>query len=168
MTLSGAGRPALERLIERVSAHLATIGGLLLLALALLVCASVLRRWLTSRPLPGDFELVQMGLAVAVFAFLPYCELRGANIFVDSFTTKLPQRLQALLDTLWSLLYFAAAALIAWRMTVGAFEELRSGTTTMVLGLPTGWAMIGASALGVWLVVATACVAWRRARSAAR
>ncbi len=33
---------------------------------------------------PGDFELVQMATAVAAFCFLPYCQLRRGNIFVDT------------------------------------------------------------------------------------
>ncbi len=39
-----------------------------------LVTASVLMRWLGGEGVNGDFELVQMGLALAVFAFLPLCQ----------------------------------------------------------------------------------------------
>ena len=54
--------------------------------LAVLVTASVLTRWLTAQGVPGDFELLQIGLALAVFAFMPLCQLRGGNLFVDTFT----------------------------------------------------------------------------------
>ena len=76
--------------VSRVSDRLALAGGVLLLALAVLVTVSVIARWLTSRGIPGDFELMQIGLALAVFAFMPLCQLRGGNLFVDTFTTRLP------------------------------------------------------------------------------
>ena len=50
--------------------------------------SSVLRRWLFSTPIPGDFELAQIGTAVAVFAFLPYCQVVRGNIVVDTFTAQ--------------------------------------------------------------------------------
>ena len=88
---------------------MALAGGVLLLALAVLVTASVLKRWLTSQGIPGDFELMQIGLALAVFAFMPLCQLRGGNLFVDTFTDRLPAGLQRRLDGLWSLVYAAVA-----------------------------------------------------------
>ena len=117
-------------LVERVSAGLALAGGGLILLLALLVSVSVLRRWLTADSVPGDFELVQNGLAIAVFAFLPICQLHGGNISVDAFTRTMPAQLQAGLDGVWALIYAAVAGLIAWGTAVGARETLASGTTT--------------------------------------
>ncbi len=77
-------------LVERVSVGLALAGGGLILLLAFLVTGSVLRRWLTADSVPGDFELVQNGLAMALFAFLPICQLHGGNISVDTFTRARP------------------------------------------------------------------------------
>lgn len=137
-------------IVDRVSAGLAVASGAVMLLLAFLVTASVLRRWLTAQAIPGDFELVQTGLAVAIFAALPLCQLRGANILVDSFTARAPAPLRAGLDALWSLVYAGVAGLLAWRMLEGTRDALAAGTTSMVLGLPVAWAM----ALG------TACLAW--------
>ena len=47
-------------------------GGAVLLGIALLTCWSVARRWLTSQPVPGDFELVSIGSGVAVLGFLAW------------------------------------------------------------------------------------------------
>ena len=135
-----------------------------MLAIAVLVTVSVLSRWTTSESVRGDFDLVQIGVALAIFAFLPFCQLRGANIFVDSFTTRLPARGRAALDALWSLLYAAAAGVIAWRMAAGARETVANGTTSMVLGLPIGWAMVVATAFMAWLAVAALVVAIRAVR----
>jgi TRAP-type C4-dicarboxylate transport system permease small subunit len=161
-------RPSGDRLlrtVDRVSDILALAGGALLLALAGLVTVSVLARWLTNRGIPGDFELVQIGLALAVFAFLPLCHLRGANLVVDSFTTRSPEWLRRGLDAFWCFVYAMVAALVAAMMAVGAAETIRSGTRSMVHGVPIGWAIAVAALLATWLaivVLLTAALAFSR------
>lgn len=166
----GTGRPAgpLAAFVERVTIALAVAGGAILIAFSVLVTVSVVRRWLTSQGIPGDFELVQLSLAIAVFAFLPLGQLRNSNIFVDTFTARAPRWVRTGLDLLWAFAYFLIAALITWRMTIGAFETIRSGTTTMVLGVPTGWAMLVSALLAAWLVIVTLLTVIRFARSLSR
>ena len=141
--------------VERITAALAIAGGGLMLAASLLVTVSVLLRWATSRGINGDFDLIQFAMPLAVFAFLPWCQLRGGNIFVDTFTLKLPKAVNAALDGLWALAYAAIAGLIAWRMAIGAQETVVSGTGTMVLNLPIGWAMAVAAIFALWLAIVT-------------
>jgi TRAP-type C4-dicarboxylate transport system permease small subunit len=144
--------------IARLAAGLAFAGGLVLLATALLTSASVLLRWLTRQPVRGDFELVSLGAGVAVLGFLAYGTLMRTNILVDTFTGWLPRRAAQAVDAFWSLVWAAAAAVLAERLWVGARETLRSGTTTMVLGLPTWWA-VGIGALG-FAATALAALYW--------
>lgn len=123
-------------------------GGLLLLAVAFMVGASVLSRWLFSRPVTGDVEMVQVGGGLAVLGFLAYGTLMRANIFVDSFTTRLPKRANQAIDAVWNLVWGVVALVLAERMAVGALEALRNGSTTMgLLGIPIWWA-IGLGAVG--------------------
>lgn len=150
--------------VSRVTVGLARAGGVLVLALAGLVTLSVLMRWAVGRVIPGDFELVQIGVSVATFAFLPLCQLRGQNIVVDTFTTRLPERAKAALDALWALVYFAVACLMAERMARGGLETLASGTTSMALALPVGWAVLAASVLSAWLAVVVLATAVRALR----
>jgi TRAP-type C4-dicarboxylate transport system permease small subunit len=150
--------------VTRVSDRLALLGGAVLVAMALLVTCSVLRRWLTSQPVPGDFELVQIGLSVAVFAFMPWCQLRGANLFVDTFTGRLPDLAQRRLDGCWAAVYAVVAGLIAVMMAVGAVETIRNGTRSMVLGLPIGWPIAVGAILVVWLAIVVAITALRDLR----
>ncbi|MDO9706709.1 TRAP transporter small permease [Paracraurococcus lichenis] len=125
---------------------LALAGGAALLATALLTTWSVVQRWLTRQPVPGDFELVSLGSGLAVMGFLAYGTLMRSNILVDSFTGWLPRRVNDLIDAVWALVWVGAAGVLAERLLLGARETLSSGTTTMVLGLPTWWA-IGLGAL---------------------
>jgi TRAP-type C4-dicarboxylate transport system permease small subunit len=96
---------------------------------------------------PGDFELVSLGSGLAVMGFLAHGTLRRTNILVDSFTGWLPRRVIRAMDAFWTLVWMGVATVLAERLFVGARELLRSGTTTMVLGLPTWWA-VGLGALG--------------------
>ena len=143
------------RLLNGISDRLALAGGMLLLAFAGLVTASVVARWLTSRGIAGDFELVQIGVALAVFAFMPLCQMRGGNLYVDTFTSRLPGRVRGILDRVWALAYAGVAALLAAMMAVGAAETMASGTRTMVLGVPLAWPIALAAGLLAWLAVVT-------------
>ena len=134
---------------------LALLGGAALLATAALSTWSVVQRWLTRQPVPGDFELVSLGSGIAVFGFLAYGTWTRSNILVDTFTTWLPRRAAQAVDAFWTLVWAGAAALLAERLLRGAVETRTSGTTTMVLGLPTWWAV----ALGSLGFAATAVAA---------
>ena len=114
---------------------LALAGGTILAALTLMVMVSVAGRAL-GRPIQGDFELVQVGAAVAIAFFLPYCQWRRANIIVDFFTTHASRRTQTLLDAFGALLYALVLGTIAWRSTVGAFAIQAASETTMIMGVP--------------------------------
>jgi len=140
--------------VLRAARMIALAGASLALAAAALVTLSVTARWLTSRGVPGDFELVQMASAIAIFSFLPLTQLRSANILVDTFTRVLPPWVARALDGVWDLVYAAAAGLIAWRLALGAADALRSQTGTMVLLLPIGWAIAVCAALMAVLAVA--------------
>lgn len=135
--LPGTEPPRSEGL-DRLAAGLALVGGALLLALASTVFVSVILRAdaIGLRGVPGDFELVQMGTAVAAFCFFPYCLVRRGHIFVDTFTTWLPERARRALDAFWDVAFGLALALIAWRLGVGAADAVRSNENTMVLRLP--------------------------------
>jgi TRAP-type C4-dicarboxylate transport system permease small subunit len=122
-----------------VAEQLAILGGLLIVAAAVLVCASVGLRWATNDSIPGDFEFVQIAVALAAFAFLPFCQARHGNIFVETFTARLPIGVRNGIDAFWDIVYAGFAALIAWRLAVGGVETIANKTTTMVLGLPIGW-----------------------------
>lgn len=137
----------------RIARVLAIAGGVVVVGLAGLVTLSVLMRWLGGQGINGDFEMVQMGLALAVFAFLPLCQAHRGNVMVDTFTTRLPPRMQSGLDALWDLVYAAFAGFIAWRLAIGAVEARTSGTTSMVLGLPIHYAIGGCAAMAAFLAL---------------
>jgi TRAP-type C4-dicarboxylate transport system permease small subunit len=159
------GQTVREGPLAAFTRPLAIAGGLLMLAVAATVTANVLLRWLFNTAVSGDIELVQIGTAVAVFAFLPLCQSRRGNIVVDTFTAGLPPRIRNGLDALWDLVYVAMALIIAWRLGVGAWDTIRSNTVSMMLGLPTGWAIAACSAMAAFLALVAIATALRVLRS---
>ena len=156
------------RVLERGSMVLALAGGLVLTLLMLMSIISIAGRWLLSRPVPGDFELVEIGTGLAVFLFLPACQLRGTNVIVDFFTTGLGPRAQSWLDALGALLYTLAAALFAWRLVFGGLDYVRYGETTMVLGLPVWCSFVLIVPATIWLALVCAYTVARHVAAARR
>jgi TRAP-type C4-dicarboxylate transport system permease small subunit len=141
--------------IERLSGTIAVLGGALLLAMAALVVVSVVGRRFFNSPINGDFELVSMAAAIAVFTFLPYTQARRGNIFVDTFTNWLPAGTNRLIDAFWNLVYAAMMGVLAASLVDGAYEHYRTGQTTMLLQL----AIWPAIALSAALMILLTCVA---------
>ncbi|AOE85305.1 TRAP transporter small permease [Pseudomonas sp. TCU-HL1] len=118
-------------------------GGFILLALVGLSLVSIIGRKLFATPVQGDIELMEIGAAVAIAAFLPLCELRGQHIKVDAFTLKLPLRLQAWLDAFAHLLCLLAALLLAWRTGLQVLESREYGEVSTLLSVPLWLPLLG-------------------------
>lgn len=119
----------------------ALAGGSLFIVLIAMSLVSIVGRKLFSMPVPGDFELLQMGAAVAAATFFAYCQMSDGHVKVDFFTTWMPERLRAFLDGLAALLMCAVALLISWRTAIGAVSSFESGEASLMLGWP-GWIAI--------------------------
>jgi TRAP-type C4-dicarboxylate transport system permease small subunit len=133
-------RPAVGRLLDRLCRFFAFLGGAVLVAITLMSAYSVVMRYFFSRPIMGDFELVQLGCAACVAAFLPITQLRGANIIVDFFMNWAGPKVHNMLDGLGALLIAAVMVLLAWRTWVGTFSVKGAGTESMIMGVPVWYA----------------------------
>jgi TRAP-type C4-dicarboxylate transport system permease small subunit len=120
----------------RICRAVAVFGGVVLCAAGLLTVVSVLCRYLLSSPLDGDFELVQACCAIAVFAFLPYCQMVKGNVIVDFFTAKFRPAIRCSLDAAGALFFTVIAGLVAWRLTVGGIGFYETQETTVILEIP--------------------------------
>ena len=138
---------------------MALLGGIVLCCLVLVICVSVSGRelsdlahsgglrglgdWLISLgvgPILGDFELVEAGVAFAIFAFLPLTQLSGAHAKVDVFTQALGPGVNRALGTFWSVVMAVIVVLITWRLFVGMQDKIRYGETTYLIQFPIWWA----------------------------
>ncbi len=158
-------RPSLlGRALYVVSTVLASFGGLVLLALLILTCASILGRALFSEPINGDFELVEIGCAIAIFAFLPYCQITRGNVIVDFFTANASMRVKASLDLAGNALFTLIAGLITWRAVLGGLDLKRYGETSMILAIPSWWGYVAAVPCAGVLTIVCLYTTWRSFR----
>ncbi|WP_119166100.1 TRAP transporter small permease [Algihabitans albus] len=157
----------IERLIHRAALSLALAGGGALLAMTGLTVVSVTGRGLIALglgPVPGDYELVEMAAAFAIFSFLPWCQLQRGHVTVDLFMAPLGRRVNLAADLIGNLLLTAAAGVIAWRLWLGLQDRLSFGETSFILGIPL-WIGYVFAALGAALfVVVSAYTALRSLR----
>ncbi|MCY1211550.1 Tripartite ATP-independent periplasmic transporter, DctQ component [compost metagenome] len=137
----GAGLAS--RVLQRTAQGLALGGGCILLALVAMSLVSIIGRKLFATPIQGDIELMEIGAAVAIAAFLPLCELRGQHIKVDAFTLKLPVRVQAWLDAGAHFLCLLAALVLAWRTSLQVLESREYGEVSTLLSVPLWIPLLG-------------------------
>jgi len=134
-------RSGLAGAAASVIAGWAIMGGVVLLLVVVMNVLSVIGGvvWV---PFPGDFEMTEIGVAVAVFAFLPYCELTGANVTADIFTARAGPRLLAFFRLLASLVALCFAVLLLWRMYHGMLDQKDYAYTTTILQFPVWTAFV--------------------------
>jgi TRAP-type C4-dicarboxylate transport system permease small subunit len=131
-----AGHDAGKEPLRPVVRCLALVGGLVLLLVACLVMANVTARGALDTSIDGTFDLVKIGAALCVFLFLPICQARRGNIMVDTFTMKLPIRVQHGLDALWDFVYGVLMGVIGLCMLNGAWSQYQSHVVTTQLAVP--------------------------------
>lgn len=142
MTPATSSAVALARAVYATARAFALFGVLVLCALALMSLVSIVGRALIPlglKPVPGDFELVEMGTALAVFSFLPWCHLRHGHAVVDLLWTFYPPRLRRALQFGADALMLVVWALLVWRMGVAALEYRAKGELTFILQMPIWW-----------------------------
>lgn len=146
----------------------ALLGGAVLCVVVLINVYSTVASALFGTPFPGDFEMTEIGVAVAVFAFLPYCQITGANVTADIFTSQASARTVAVLKFVASIVAFGFAVLLVWRMWAGMLDQKAYDYTTAILQFPHWIAFLPILASLLLLAIAsliTAGEAWRDARA---
>jgi len=163
---------------------MAVVGGTVLSLLIALTCLSVLGRFLNSflhnqveffapgvakwfldlgiGPITGDFELVEAGVAFAIFAFLPICQITAGHASVDVFTNLLPRRANRFMIMVTEIVFGAVLVLIAWKLFDGMLSKRRYGETTFLLQFPIWWAYAASLFAAVTAAIAGVYMAWVR------
>ena len=162
----GTGAPAsptdpVGRALFVVTRAVALLGGFVLFAMAALTAVSITGRAAVASPIPGDFELISIGTGIAVFAFLPYCQLMRANVLVDFFMSGAPTRAKTACDAVGSVLYLVIAAVLTRQLALGGADMHRYSEKTMTINFPR-WTTFPVSVLLMaLLVVVIAYTLWR-------
>jgi TRAP-type C4-dicarboxylate transport system permease small subunit len=129
-------RPLWLRLTAAVIRAWALVGGLILAALMLMTAASAASNLFFNRPVEGDYEVTKHFVAVAVFCFLPYCQLTGGNVTVDIFTERASERAKSAMAAFSSLFAIVFSAVMLRQMSLGLVSYIAYPETTATLHIP--------------------------------
>jgi len=131
-------------LAGRIIEAWALLGGIVLLGVALMTTWSAFTGWVFGKPLPGDFELTEVLVAIAVFSMLPYCQQTDANVTADIFTAGAGPRAVAGFRLFSALLALGVALVLLWRTWAGMQDYRQFIETTAILKIPIWWAYVPA------------------------
>jgi len=151
----------MSKIIYGLSRLMAWLGAAVLALLALISVASIAGRALSGfglAPVPGDFELVEAGTALAVFCFMPWCHLKRGHAVVDMLWNSYPTAMRRVLDIATDALMLAVWLLLVWRMGVAMLDYRANGETSFILQMPVWW---GYAASMPPAVVGCLAYAWR-------
>jgi TRAP-type C4-dicarboxylate transport system permease small subunit len=148
----------LDQFVRNASIVIAIVGGMGLIAATLVTCLSILlklaRRGMETlgwtpetlewvRPILGEEELVQYGVAFALFAALPYVMYSKGHITVDLFSRAFGPRLNRVLDLVSDAILAAIAYLLFTRQWTLLFSPARGDDRVWIVEILTGnWAEI--------------------------
>jgi len=139
------------RILEILAKSCAVAAGILLTVITLMTGASVIGRNTTGWTIVGDFELSGSAAGAAIALFMPWCQVRRANIIVDFFTSKATDATRERLDRVGAFMVGAVMALMTWRTAIGGLSAWNANSGSMMLGFPE-WvvycAMVPPLALG--------------------
>lgn len=137
----GPNRSGIAGAVSGIVTFWAILGGALLLAVVAINVLSVIGG-VVWKPFPGDFELTEIGVAVAAFMFLPYTQIADGNVTADIFTARASARTVAVFRLAASVVALLFAGLMAWRMYAGMGDQREYGYTTAILQVPIWLAFI--------------------------
>jgi TRAP-type C4-dicarboxylate transport system permease small subunit len=129
----------LGTILSRLCKLFAIASGVVLLCMAGMSLASIVGRAVLTKPILGDYEMVQMMCAVAVSMALPYAHWANGHVIVDFFTAKARPSVNLFLDSIAGVLMSIAGAVMCWRLAVGMVDLKKNFDSSMLLGLPTWW-----------------------------
>lgn len=151
----------MSKLVYGASRFMAWFGGFVLSVLAVLSVVSIAGRAFSFAglgPVPGDFELVEVGTALAVFCFLPWCHLRQRHADVNLFWMLFPRFLRRALSVASDSLMLLIWLVLVWRMGLAMTEYRANAEVSFILQMPVWW---GYAASMVPAVLGCVIYCWR-------
>ena len=126
----------IESKIDLLSRLTGIIAILVLVAMMLFTVLNVIMRAFFNSPIPGDVELIEVGMVCVGFLGLAWCAMRGMHISVDLVVSFLPRRIQALFDSFGYLIGLGICVLLAWRSFAEGIGIRELNTLSSTLGFP--------------------------------
>ena len=130
----------------------ATLSGLALFGVMLIVTVSVIFRYVLNAPILGSQELIQIGMGVVVMLAMPYAALTGKHIQVDILDSRLGRNGRFAAD----LFARAVGIYVLWLLIGKAWDKMwdaiEFGDVTNMIEVPI-WIAYAAIVFGMGLFV---------------
>jgi len=135
---------------ERLLRGVALAGGLVLIAIMLLISAAVFARYVVNQPILGDQELVEIGMSLVVMMAMPFAALKGAHIRVDILDGAIGRRGRFWGDVFARVVSCFVLFLLIRKTWEKAWDAREYGDVTNMIEIPV-WIAYGAISVGMGL-----------------
>ena len=117
----------LDRFNETLSGWTESIGLAAVVFMVILTCVDVAGAKLFLLPVPGSLDMIMLAQLIAISFAAAMTLIRGRHVSVEIFVMLLPERVQAVIDSVVQLLCLALFVIVAWRLFDHGYH-LQTGT----------------------------------------
>ncbi len=125
-----------EKPIFAVSRILHATGQGVTIIMVLLTVTDVFLRYVFNKPIVGSYELTEFMMVILVFASLGYTLTMKGHVNVDLVISRLPERVQAIIESITSLLALGLFSLATWRNVLHTATTWRRHDVSHELFIP--------------------------------
>lgn len=143
-----------DKVLKKVSAALVALSCGILVALAAFMMVDIFMRYVLKSPILGDVEIVEVVMAIVVFATFAYTQCEKGHIHVTMVIERLPRKLGVGIYAFNSLLVAVASGAVTYGIFQQAAYVLRKGTMSAIIHIPYYPFYFAASVLmGIFTIV---------------
>ncbi|MGI6452222.1 MAG: TRAP transporter small permease [Syntrophomonadaceae bacterium] len=147
----------MNRLLERVCSVSATVGGVILFVVALLITVDVFIRWLVGKPIGGVFEITEVAFLMMVFLSIAFTQYSNRQIRIDILYSLLNEKVRSFLDVINGLVSLIFFGILFWTGTeefIIAMNEhyVRRGLVEIPTIIPLSFLVFGSILMCITLL----------------
>ena len=114
------------------------IGYVTLSGMVLVTTANVFGRYILKKPLLGEFDMVELGLAIFGGIAMVLAATQRRHVSVEVLLVRFSRRTQVILGSIASFLGFLTWTLLAYLVFLDGLDKLENGSSTATLLVPQG------------------------------
>jgi TRAP-type C4-dicarboxylate transport system permease small subunit len=114
------------------------IGYLSLSGIILTTATNVFGRYILKKPLLGEIDLVELGMAVFGGVAMFIAATQRHHVGVDVLLVRFPRHIRLIMGSIASFLGFITVAIISLAVFIDGLDTLKNGSTTDTLLIPQG------------------------------
>jgi TRAP-type C4-dicarboxylate transport system permease small subunit len=145
-----------ERRVAGTLRVLGYVGMAFVVAMMLLTVVHATGRYIFNKPVLGVVEMSSFMLIMVIFLTGAYTQVLKGHIRVGVVVDRLPERAQAIIDSLTYILSAGFVGIALWQAVVQGFHRMEEGYVSIILGIPPfpflfvmafGWGMLALALL---------------------